>query len=49
MKHYAIVVSLCSQMELLGVSHNAYSLNILINCCWQLGRIDFGFSVLGKC
>ncbi|PPS01996.1 hypothetical protein GOBAR_AA18663 [Gossypium barbadense] len=26
MKHYAIVVSMCSQMELLGVSHDVYSL-----------------------
>ncbi|MFQ6654596.1 hypothetical protein Gotur_025513, partial [Gossypium turneri] len=48
MKHYAIVVPMCSQMELLGVSHDFYSMNILINCFCQLGRIDFGFSVLGK-
>ncbi|MFQ6641186.1 hypothetical protein Gotur_015451, partial [Gossypium turneri] len=48
MKHYAIVVPMCSQMELLGVSHNVYSMNILTNCFCQLGRIDFGFSVLGK-
>ncbi|MFQ6641202.1 hypothetical protein Gotur_014992, partial [Gossypium turneri] len=32
MKHYAIVVSMCSQMELLGVSHDVYSMSILINC-----------------
>ncbi|XP_040967082.1 pentatricopeptide repeat-containing protein At5g16640, mitochondrial-like [Gossypium hirsutum] len=38
MKHYAIVVSMCSQMELLGVSHNAYSLNILINC-WKMLKL----------
>ncbi|MBA0746751.1 hypothetical protein Gogos_009242, partial [Gossypium gossypioides] len=48
MKHYAIVVSMCSQMELFGVSHDVYSMSILINCFCQLGRIDFGFSVLGK-
>ncbi|TYH79815.1 hypothetical protein ES332_D03G088700v1 [Gossypium tomentosum] len=48
MKHYAIVLSMCSQMELLGVSHDAYSMSILINCFCQLGRIDFGFSFLGK-
>ncbi|KAK5843448.1 hypothetical protein PVK06_005905 [Gossypium arboreum] len=36
------------QMELLGVSHNDYSFNILINCFCQLGGIDFGFSVLVK-
>ncbi|TYH21523.1 hypothetical protein ES288_A04G050800v1 [Gossypium darwinii] len=48
MKHYVIVVSMCSQMELLGVSHDVYSVSISINCFCQLGRIDFGFSVLGK-
>ncbi|MBA0588706.1 hypothetical protein Gorai_001799 [Gossypium raimondii] len=48
MRHYATVVSLCSQMELLGVSHNDCSFNILINCFCQLGGIDSGFSVLVK-
>ncbi|KAG8492304.1 hypothetical protein CXB51_009823 [Gossypium anomalum] len=48
MKHYAIVVSMCRWIELLGVSHDVYSLSILINCFCQLDRIDFGFSVLGK-
>ncbi|MBA0567054.1 hypothetical protein Golob_011815 [Gossypium lobatum] len=48
MKHNAIVFSMCSQMELLGVSHNVYSMSILINCFCQLARIDFGFSVLEK-
>ncbi|PPD83829.1 hypothetical protein GOBAR_DD19215 [Gossypium barbadense] len=37
-----------NQMELLGVSHDVYSVSISINCFCQLGRIDFGFSVLGK-
>ncbi|MBA0746108.1 hypothetical protein Gogos_008651 [Gossypium gossypioides] len=48
MKHYAVVVSMYSQMELLGVFHNVYSSNILINSFCQLNQIDFGFSVLGK-
>ncbi|XVE84499.1 hypothetical protein DITRI_Ditri17bG0018400 [Diplodiscus trichospermus] len=48
MKHYAIVVSLCNQMELLRVPHNVYSLSILINCFCLLDRVDFGFSILGK-
>ncbi|KAH1097589.1 hypothetical protein J1N35_014510 [Gossypium stocksii] len=48
MKHYAIVVSKYRRIELLGVSHNVYSMSILINCFCQLGRIDFGLSVLGK-
>ncbi|KAL4279360.1 hypothetical protein GQ457_03G016460 [Hibiscus cannabinus] len=50
MKHYAIVVSLYSQMELTRVSHNTYScsLSILIDCFCKLGQIGCGFSVLGK-
>ncbi|KAE8660531.1 hypothetical protein F3Y22_tig00116951pilonHSYRG00341 [Hibiscus syriacus] len=48
MKHYADAVSMCSEMDLVGVSHDAYSLNILIHCFCQLGQTDFGFSVLGK-
>ncbi|XVE84521.1 hypothetical protein DITRI_Ditri17bG0020400 [Diplodiscus trichospermus] len=48
MKYYAIVVSLHSQIELLGVSHNGYSLNILINCFFGLNQVGFRFSILGK-
>ncbi|KAL4332287.1 hypothetical protein GQ457_07G015290 [Hibiscus cannabinus] len=48
MKHYAVVVSMCSRMELVGVSHDVYSLSILINCFCQLGGVGFGYSVLGK-
>ncbi|MBA0775612.1 hypothetical protein Gotri_010733 [Gossypium trilobum] len=48
MKHYAVVVSMYSQMELLGVFHNVYSSNILINYFCQLNQIDSGFSVLEK-
>ncbi|KAK8358765.1 hypothetical protein V6Z12_A04G045500 [Gossypium hirsutum] len=48
MKHYLIVVSKYRRIELLGVSHDVYSMSILINCFCQLGRIDFGLSVLGK-
>ncbi|KAL4387276.1 hypothetical protein GQ457_09G010780 [Hibiscus cannabinus] len=48
MKHYVIVVSLYSQMELTRVSHNTYSLSILIDCFCKLGQMGCGFSVLGK-
>ncbi|KHG10005.1 hypothetical protein F383_15566 [Gossypium arboreum] len=48
MKHYAITVSMCSQMELLGVYWDVYSLSILVNCFCQLGQIDLGFPVLGN-
>ncbi|KAE8724391.1 hypothetical protein F3Y22_tig00010533pilonHSYRG00286 [Hibiscus syriacus] len=36
------------RVESVGVSHNVYSLSILINCFRQLSRVDFGCSVLGK-
>ncbi|MBA0567073.1 hypothetical protein Golob_011833, partial [Gossypium lobatum] len=36
MKHYAIVVSMYRRIDLLGVSRDVYSLNILINCFCQL-------------
>ncbi|KAK8986493.1 hypothetical protein V6N11_010049 [Hibiscus sabdariffa] len=42
------LVSRYGRLELLGVSHNVYSLSILINCFCQLGQVDFGYSVLGK-
>ncbi|KAG8646637.1 hypothetical protein MANES_09G018580v8 [Manihot esculenta] len=35
-------------IELLGISHNLYSLSILINCFCHLHLVDFGFSVFGK-
>ena len=48
MKHYETAVSLLRQMELLGIHHDDYSLNILLNCFCRLHRMNFGFSVLGK-
>ncbi|GAV63201.1 PPR_2 domain-containing protein, partial [Cephalotus follicularis] len=49
-KHYAAVVSLCKQMESLGIKPNVYTLNISINCCCRLSQhhLHFGFSILGK-
>ncbi|PPD73989.1 hypothetical protein GOBAR_DD29085 [Gossypium barbadense] len=38
MKHYAIAVSMCSQMELLGVSWDVYSLSILVNCFCKISQ-----------
>ncbi|XVF57079.1 hypothetical protein PTKIN_Ptkin06aG0175000 [Pterospermum kingtungense] len=48
MENYSVVVSLCKQMELLGITHNSYTLDILVSCFCNLGRVEFGFSVLGK-
>ncbi|XP_019057200.1 PREDICTED: pentatricopeptide repeat-containing protein At1g12300, mitochondrial-like [Tarenaya hassleriana] len=48
MKRYGIVISLCKRMELHGISHNNYTLSILINCFCRSRQVDLGFSVLGK-
>ena len=46
MKHYSVVISLIRDMESLKISPDFYTLNTLINCFYQLNRVDFGFFVL---
>ncbi|XVF57049.1 hypothetical protein PTKIN_Ptkin06aG0172000 [Pterospermum kingtungense] len=48
MEHHAIVVYLCKRMQLLGITHDSYTLDILINCICHLGSVDFEFPVFGK-
>jgi pentatricopeptide repeat protein len=49
MRHYHdAVISLSKQMELAGLSPDTYTLHMLINCFFQLQRVDLGFSVLAK-
>uniref|UniRef100_A0A199UD67 Pentacotripeptide-repeat region of PRORP domain-containing protein n=1 Tax=Manihot esculenta TaxID=3983 RepID=A0A199UD67_MANES len=48
MKQYHSVLSMSKTIELLGISHDVYSLSILINCFCHLHLVDFGFSVFGK-
>ncbi|XP_019056241.1 PREDICTED: pentatricopeptide repeat-containing protein At1g12300, mitochondrial-like [Tarenaya hassleriana] len=48
MKRYDVVISLCKKMELLGVSHDIYSLNVLINCFSHSPQVFLGLSVVGK-
>ncbi|XP_019056240.1 PREDICTED: pentatricopeptide repeat-containing protein At1g62914, mitochondrial-like [Tarenaya hassleriana] len=48
MKRYDVVIFLCKKMELLGVSHNIYSLNVLINCFSHSPQVFLGLSVVGK-
>jgi len=48
MGHYETVITLSKQMELAGISHNVYTLSILINCFSPLNHVDLGFSVLSK-
>ncbi|CAN1239850.1 Pentatricopeptide repeat-containing protein At1g62930, chloroplastic [Linum grandiflorum] len=35
-------------MESAGIRHDLYTLSMLTNCFCRLGRVDYGFSVLGK-
>ncbi|XP_021617932.1 putative pentatricopeptide repeat-containing protein At1g12700, mitochondrial [Manihot esculenta] len=48
MKQYRTVLYMSKTIELLGISHDVYSLSILINCFCHLNLVDFGFSVFGK-
>ncbi|RID48589.1 hypothetical protein BRARA_I05094 [Brassica rapa] len=47
-KQYDLVLDLCKQMELNGVAHNMYTLNIMINCFCRRWKLGFAFSVMGK-
>jgi len=40
MGHYETVITLSKQMELAGISHNVYTLSILINCFSPLNHVD---------
>ncbi|KAF2298418.1 hypothetical protein GH714_023519 [Hevea brasiliensis] len=48
MKQYHTVISLSRTIESLGISHDIYSLSILIDCFCRLHLVNFGFSILGK-
>ncbi|KAJ6775273.1 hypothetical protein OIU79_018449, partial [Salix purpurea] len=48
MKQYSTVFYFCNQMDLFGVTHTVYSLNILINCLCRLNHVAFAVSVWGK-
>ena len=48
MKQYQTVISLSRRMELFGISHNIYSISVLINSFCRLNRVVFGYSLVGK-
>ncbi|KAL5712294.1 hypothetical protein ACHQM5_014483 [Ranunculus cassubicifolius] len=48
MKRYASVFHLVKMIDSVGVKPNIVTLSILINCCCCVGRVDFGFAVLGN-
>ncbi|XP_026432188.1 putative pentatricopeptide repeat-containing protein At1g12700, mitochondrial [Papaver somniferum] len=45
---YSDVIMLYKKMNLVGVKPDLYTFNILINCCCQSGKVDYGFSLLGE-
>ncbi|KAI8566668.1 hypothetical protein RHMOL_Rhmol02G0059700 [Rhododendron molle] len=47
MKEYSSVVSLYKEIRELGIPIDECTLNVLINCCCRLNRVDFGFAILG--
>ena len=50
LEHYETVVTdtLITQMELLGIHHDVFTLNIVLNCFRRLHHVGFGISVLGR-
>ncbi|KAL5711976.1 hypothetical protein ACHQM5_014192 [Ranunculus cassubicifolius] len=48
MKRYSSVFHLVKMMDSVGVRPDIVTLSILINCCCCVGRVDFGFAVLGN-
>jgi pentatricopeptide repeat domain-containing protein 1 len=47
LKHYSAVITLNKQMGLIGISRDAYTLTIIINCYCRLNQMGFSLSVLG--
>nr|VDD58999.1 unnamed protein product [Brassica oleracea] len=47
-KQYDLVLALCNQMELNGISHDLYTLSIVINCFCRCRKLGFAFSAMGK-
>lgn len=47
-KQFNLVLDFCRQMELNGIAHNIYTLNIMINCFCRCCKTCFAYSILGK-
>ncbi|XP_074287393.1 uncharacterized protein LOC141612496 isoform X2 [Silene latifolia] len=45
---HSTVISLYSHLDLSGIRPDLHSMCILANCYCRLGRVDFGYSFLGK-
>ncbi|KAK9673443.1 hypothetical protein RND81_12G168300 [Saponaria officinalis] len=48
LKPHSTVISLFRELDLWGVRPDSHSIGIITNCYCHLGRVDFGFSFLGK-
>ncbi|KAF8098890.1 hypothetical protein N665_0256s0021 [Sinapis alba] len=45
---FHLVISLFNQMEILGITHDLYTYNILINCLSRCSRFSIALSVISK-
>ncbi|KAL8508415.1 hypothetical protein ACS0TY_018869 [Phlomoides rotata] len=48
MEEYAVALSLFDKMRHSSLPVDEFTMNIIINCCCHLNRVDFGFAVLGS-
>uniref|UniRef100_A0A803KP89 Pentatricopeptide repeat-containing protein n=1 Tax=Chenopodium quinoa TaxID=63459 RepID=A0A803KP89_CHEQI len=48
LRPHSTIISLYRKLKLYGIRLDMNSIGILANCYCHLGRIDFGFSLLGK-
>ncbi|KAL8513014.1 hypothetical protein ACS0TY_019262 [Phlomoides rotata] len=48
MEEYAVALSLFDEMRHSSLPVNEFTMNIIINCCCHLNRVDFWFAVLGS-
>ncbi|KAL1189970.1 Pentatricopeptide repeat-containing protein [Cardamine amara subsp. amara] len=47
MKKFDVVISLGEQMQKLGISHDLYTYNILINCFCRRSQLSLALAILG--
>lgn len=48
MEEYTVALSVFDEMRNSSLPVNEFTMNIIINCCCHLNRVDFGFVVLGS-
>ncbi|KAL8497575.1 hypothetical protein ACS0TY_021057 [Phlomoides rotata] len=48
MEEYTVALSVLDELRQSSAPINDYTMNIIINCCCHLNRVDFGFAFLGS-